>query len=292
MAICSMTGFGRGEASRDGIKVEAELSSVNRRQFDVRINLPRNMLSLESRVHGLVHASVTRGAVTGVVKIGAGGGGTDVSLDLTLAESYVAALRSAAAQLGLPDDLRASSLTCLPGLVRECSPADSAEKVWPLLKKALDEALGALVGMRQREGAALATDLARRFEQLERVLQRIRDLAPQVPNRHRRVLLRRLKDAGLSLGPEDPGVVREVALFADRCDVAEELVRLGSHFQQAARLMSARDAAGRPLDFLCQEMFREINTIGSKANDGPVTRQVIRFKTGLERIREQVQNIE
>ena len=148
--------------------------------------------------------------------------------------------------------------------------------------------------MRLREGAAIRADLRQRLSALRTLADEIAGLAPQVPRRYREVLRTRIaelmSDQGVAL--EADALVREVALFADRCDISEELTRLASHFDQAAALLDGDAPCGRPLDFLCQEFFREINTIGSKANDGAITRRVIAFKTGLEAVREQVQNIE
>ena len=146
--------------------------------------------------------------------------------------------------------------------------------------------------MRDREGASLRRDLVRRFERLRRRHAQITKLAPDIPRRYRHCLHKRLQEAGVDLHLDDAHVLREIAVFADRCDVTEELVRLESHFDQIAGLMDHAEPCGRSFDFLCQEVLREINTIGSKANDGRLARHVIEFKSELERIREQIQNIE
>jgi uncharacterized protein (TIGR00255 family) len=278
-----MTGFGRGEASADGVKIVVELSTVNRKQFDCNFSMPRELGSLESKLHALIHAQVTRGYVKGLLSVAAAGadatgGGV---IDVRQVEAQIVALRAAAAKLGLPDVLRPKVL-----------PDDPME-VWPLIEQATQDALKSLAEMRRREGAALEKDLRVRFAALEKVSKEIGRLAPAVPKAYKAVLEKRLAEL---MGPEgavDPAAVaREVAVFADRCDVSEEQTRLASHFVQVGKAVESGDACGRTLDFLCQELFREINTTGSKANDAEISRLVIQFKAGLEAAREQVQNVE
>ena len=294
MAISSMTGYGRGEAASGGIMVVVELSSVNRKQFDMRVNLPRTLMALESQASKVVHTYVSRGCVSGGVRVSVEGkarsGGIQVDMDA--ATAYVKALRGAGKQLGLADDLTIGSLARVPDVVRFEDVSENSEKIWPVLKRALQAALEQLVAMRSREGRALAKDLTKRFTKLERRVGQIQRLAPSVPRRHRKALLERIEKANLSVGLSDEQLAKEVALFADRCDITEEIVRLGSHFGQVAKLMQSGEPSGRAFDFLCQEFLREINTIGSKANDSRLSQHVIAFKTELECVREQIQNIE
>ena len=294
MAISSMTGYGRGEATSGGVTVTVELSSVNRKQFDMRVNLPRSLMALESQVSKVVHASVSRGCVTGSVCISVesstrSGG---IQVDMAAASAYVKALRGAGKQLGLVDDLSIGSLARLPDVVQFENAGENSEKVWPVLKRALRSALVQLVEMRAQEGKSLEKDLAKRFAKLERRVGQIQRLAPSVPRRYRKALLARIEKANLSVGLSDEQLAKEVAMFADRCDVTEEIVRLGSHFEQVQKLMQSESPSGRAFDFLCQEFLREINTIGSKANDSRLSQHVIAFKTELECIREQIQNVE
>lgn len=293
MALTSMTGFGRGEAQRAGLRVVVELGSVNRRQFDARVNLPRGLSVLEPQIIKDIGTRVSRGSVTCSVWLSRVEGDEALEVDRNAAGLYVEALREVARELEIEDDLAASDLLALPGIVQPRQPGtDETPDVWPVVRKALRKALHELVGMRSREGRALEQDLRKRFASLETRVVRIEKRAPVVVRRHRRLLRQRLSEAGVSWGSSDPQLMREVALFAERSDVAEEIVRLKSHFEQGRRLMEGRRRAGRSLDFLCQEMFREINTIGSKANDARIAAQVIAFKAGLDRIREQVQNVE
>jgi uncharacterized protein (TIGR00255 family) len=295
MAIVSMTGFGRGEASADGVKIVVELSTVNRKQFDCSFSMPRELGSLESKLHALVHAQVTRGYVKGLVSVTSAGaeGAGRAALDLAQIESQIGALRAAAAKLGLADDLTASALLRLPDVLRPKTLPDDPMEAWPLIERAAQAALQSLAEMRRREGAALEKDLRKRFAALEKLGKKIERLAPAVPKAYQTALGRRLAELLGSGGLIDPALVaREVAVFADRCDVSEELTRLASHFEQVEKVLGSGDACGRTLDFLCQELFREINTTGSKANDAEISRWVIEFKAGLEAAREQVQNVE
>jgi uncharacterized protein (TIGR00255 family) len=293
MPLKSMTGFGEGMASADGIRVTVEISSVNRKQLDVNISLPRNLIALDALIQSRVRQAFTRGRITGVVRVDVAEGcnGT-VRIDNRLARQYVAAIRGLAGKLKLTDDLGAETIVRLPGVVTVEQEGLDAEHLSGVVDSAMDKALRGLAKLRQAEGRVLAADLRERMTQLEELRRNIRQLSGNVVKHHREKLLARLKDAGLDDLASDERVVKEVALFADRCDISEELTRIGSHLAQARRLLRSVAPTGRTLDFLCQELFREINTIGAKANGVDITRQVVAFKTELERIREQVQNIE
>jgi len=290
-----MTGFGRGEADGGGVKVVVELSTVNRKQFDCTFSMPRELGCLESKLHALVHARVTRGYVKGSVSVAAAAAeSADKGLvNLTVVAAQVAALREAAGRLGLADDLAASDLLRLPDVFRQRVLPEDALEAWPLVERATREALQSLVEMRAREGVALERDLRKRFTALERVGKRIARLAPTVPKAYQATLERRLTELlGSGKAADEALLAREVAAFADRCDVSEELTRLASHFAQVSKVLDGGGACGRTLDFLCQELFREINTTGSKANDAEISKLVVAFKAGLEAAREQVQNVE
>ena len=295
MAIKSMTGFGRGEACNEHIMISVELSAVNRKQFDCSCSLPRELTSLEVKLQAMIRAKVTRGYVKAVVSITAAPTAVvqaDV-FDMTTLKKQVGALREAAKMLELTDDLTASSLLRLPDLFRGNTTVLEPETLWPLVAEASSFALDKLVVMREREGAALETDLRQRFARMMEEKDAIAALAPQVPVTYQAVLEKRLGDLlGHTEGVDPLLLAREVAVFADRCDVSEELTRLASHFKQVNVILKAGGACGRTLDFICQELFREINTTGSKANDAEISRRVISFKAALEAAREQVQNIE
>ncbi len=294
MALKSMTGFGRGTGSASGIAVEAEVSSVNRRQLDVRIALPRNLGVLESRVLELVRSTISRGHVTGSVKVAMSGKARSrcVEVDMDMARTYVRQLRRAARKLKLEDDLGVAVVARLPEVVQFDSVSLDTDKAWRLIQRALKAALADLVAMRKAEGASLEKDLRRRLGHLAVVHHHIEEAAPRVAKRYRRNLRARLESAELPLATDDPSIVKEIALFAERSDISEELVRLVSHMDQVEKHLASTKPVGRSLDFLCQEMFREINTIGSKASDAGIATHVVEFKASLESVREQVQNIE
>ena len=290
MSAISMTGFGRGESHGPEIRVVVELSTVNRKAFDCRITLPRDLAVLEARVQTLVHATIQRGHVSGAVSVTTTAVDGGLRVDVKRARARIKTLRQAARELGLPDDLTASRLAEWQDVVQVAGPSPDA--VWPLVERAVQGALATLDAMRRREGRALARDLTARFRDLRRLATAISRRAPQVAEAYRTALTARIAAVREGLKLDEATLARELALFADRCAISEELTRLESHFEQAAHLLAGPEACGRTLDFLCQEFFREINTIGSKANDAAIARQVVDFKAGLEAVREQVQNIE
>ena len=294
MSLRSMTGYGRGEASAKGLRVEVELNSVNRKQLEVRISLPRAWQSLESRIVELAQESISRGQVSGsiVVHVSEALRAKSLKVNRALAAVYTAELRKTAKALKLKDDLSASLLLTLPEVVSYSGVDQDVDFVWPVMEKGVKAAIAQLLAMRLKEGAELVHDLEGRLNKLSEHLDVIRQEAPQVTERYRDALRKRLAQAGVTLDATDPVGMKDLALFADRADITEEITRLESHFKQAHALFKSREPVGRTLDFLAQEMFRDINTIGSKANEVRITRQVIEFKTELERIREQVQNIE
>ncbi len=289
-----MTGYGRGSAAAGGVKVDVELSSVNRKQMDIAISLPRSLNVLQPRIEEEISRALSRGRVTGevLVRLSSQARQRSVCVDQELARTYVHEIKAAAKRLGLKDDLDASLLISLPDVVRYEQPDDAAERVWKLLSRALKQALGGLLKMRLKEGVALQRDIGKRFDHMIQRLDRVRREAPGVTTRYRDKLLARLQAAGFTMESADERLLRELALFADRSDITEEITRLDSHIQQARGLVQSKDPVGRSLDFLAQEMFREVNTMGSKANDGAILKEVVALKAELERIREQVQNIE
>lgn len=295
MSLMSMTGRGTGTAAGRCARVEVELSSVNRKQLDVDVGLPRFLASFESRIQEKIQRVVSRGRVTGEIRVtwAEAAQASAARVDMGLARANVSAVRAAAKKLGVPDDLKASLLLSLPGVLTFEHGKKDLAALWPVVEKALDAALAKLQAMRRREGAALGRDLRARLETLGTLAGEIGARAPAVAETYRVNLLKRIGAAlpGSDLAA-DERVLKEIALFADKTDITEERVRLDSHRAQADGLMKTGGVIGRTLDFLVQEMGREINTIGSKANDGEITRRVIAGKAELERFREQVQNIE
>lgn len=294
MTVRSMTGFGRGHAQAGGLRVDVEVSSVNRKQLDVLVTMPRPLQSLEPVVVEAVSASLSRGRIQVVVTVKAlaARGVSPVQINTALARSCVAELRKLARQLDLAPEISIGELVRLPGIIDVREAGHDPESVQPVLVKALAKAIAALDAMRQREGRAMLADLNGRLAGLEGAVGVIAKRAPELAARFREALRARILAAATGLEIAEERIEKEVILYADRSDIAEELTRLRSHFGQARDLLKRREPAGRALDFLAQEIFREINTIGSKAGDPVVSSQVVTFKAELERFREQVQNIE
>jgi uncharacterized protein (TIGR00255 family) len=294
MSVRSMTGFGQGTAAQGGLRVDVQISSVNRKQLDVVLNLSKSLAALESRMHEAVGRVLSRGRISVDVHVreSAAQRRESVRVDDVLAAAYMKALRASARKFKLADDLTAQSLLTLPGVLRLESPEDDVETIWPLLQRALLQALKAIDRMRAREGRALAGDLAGRLNLKQNLLAEIRSQAPASVARYREALRQRVQALRLEVEISPDRLEREVVMFAERADITEEITRLGSHLEQALGLLRSRDPAGKALDFVAQEMGREINTIGSKANDAAIARCVVLFKTELDRFREQVQNIE
>lgn len=294
-AMKSMTGFGRGEARAGEINCAVELSSVNRKQLDLDIRLPREWATLEPEVRRILQSAVTRGRLNVVVSVEtiSGGDGTTLQVNEELARRYVEELERLARALGRALPLNAESLLRAPGVFSLAEgTALPPETVWPAMEAALREALTAWNDARAREGLHLSQDLRSRLQTVRGLLAQIRDLAPQVPVLHRDALRKRLEEAGLPLPLDDERLLREIALFADRCDISEEIARLAGHLDEFLRLLDGGAPSGRAMDFLTQEMHRELNTMGAKANHAGIAHLVVAGKTEVERIREQVQNVE
>lgn len=289
----SMTGFGRGDAAGDGVTWCVEVSSVNRKQLEVAAGLPRELNDLETAVRNEVAAHCSRGRVNVHVRCDSiQGGGPKVKLDVALADQYARALESLSSALGMPKTTTLTEIARWPGVLEVERSAPVAEQAWPLIEKALKEALKQLVTMRATEGSNLKRDIEARLQRIASLLEDIRAKGSEVPALYRKALLQRLQDAGLPVDLSDERLVKEIALFADRCDISEELTRARSHLDQFARYIGAKEPMGRNMDFLTQELFREFNTMGSKANNAELAHLVVAAKSEIEKIREQVQNVE
>lgn len=294
MSLLSMTGHGHGRAAAGGLRIDVEIGSVNRKQLDITLAMPKHLSVLESRMVERIGQAITRGRVTAEVLLRRSERSrvAGVRVDEHLARAYVKALRATARALDLSDDFSGDLLLTLPDVIQYEQPEEDVERVWPTLERALERALIGLRRLRAREGAALEADLRARGRFLSETLEVIAGRSPQVAEHHRKALAQRLKQTGLDFNGSEERLARECALFADRCDITEEATRLRSHFKQFDRLLRSREPAGRTLDFLIQEMMREINTIGAKGNDAVISERVVRFKAELERMREQAQNVE
>jgi uncharacterized protein (TIGR00255 family) len=292
----SMTGYGWGEHSQDGCKVTVELSSVNRKQSEISVILPRDLEVLEAQVRDEINRRIARGRLSARVSlhISAGQDTARSHINRDLARAYARELSGLAKELNLSNsEVSLDILMRAPGVVQTNEGLADAEGFWPGVQKALQQALEMMVKMREREGEHLRKDLCQRIDVMRKSIARVQKQAPRVQKHYRELLLERIKNAGLEdVAPDEERLLKEVVYFADRSDISEELTRMQSHFQQFNDGLKSKDPVGRMLDFLAQEMNREINTIGSKANDSLISREVVILKTELEKFREQAQNVE
>lgn len=290
-----MTGYGWGDAVQNGFKVTVELSSVNRKQSEISINLPRELEVLEAQIRDEVNRRIARGRVTARVTVHAGEktDSGNVRINAALAQAYVRKLRDLARELKISGDVTLDHLLRAPGVLEADEDIPDAEDFWPSVEKALKQALEMMVAMREKEGAHLRKDLVKRIDAMRTSARRVQKRSPQVQVKYREQLMERIQSAGIEAAKiEEERVLKEVIFFADRSDISEEITRLQSHFKQFDDCVNSREPVGRTLDFLAQEMNREINTIGSKANDAMISREVVVLKTELEKFREQAQNVE
>lgn len=293
-----MTGFGSATVRRDGVSVSVEIKAVNNRYLKISLRSSDGYAALEPGIENLIRETLRRGTINVHVRIVRSGDVSDYEINEQVLSHYVVQLRELNARLGLETPVEPSQLLNLPGVVRETIDADDkAGTVWPVLEAAVTQAIGELQTMRQKEGLSMAADLRENRRQLTEWIARIEQFVPNVAEQYRAKLQERIgrvmAEQNLTLDPAD--LVRETALFADRSDISEEIVRFRSHLKQFGGVIEEtrpKDGCGRRLDFLTQEMFREVNTIGSKANDSDITKVVVELKAVIERIREMVQNIE
>lgn len=292
----SMTGFGHGEMMVDGKKVTCDVKSVNNRYLDIQVRMPRSISSLEAVVREQARTYVSRGKLDFSIFIEDGGEESRrVFCDFALAEAYKVALEELGAVLERPYIVQVKDLLEFPGVL-QAEDADSDESDWlAVLSESVEMALQALSEMRSQEGDRLVSDILDRCTRLEILRTRIAERAPLVVDAYREKLRDRITellgvDADKLVEPQR--MAAEVLLFADKAAIDEELVRLVSHFKALRKTVMKDEAVGKKLDFLVQEINREINTIGSKANDLDITNDVMEMKSEVEKIREQIQNLE
>ena len=287
-----MTGYGRGTAVLGGLTLTVQVSSVNRKTLDLAIKLPDEWESLEAMVGEQVRKVAQRGRISVVVELtGAKGAGQTVwdEAEVGLALDRLADLADSRGVGFTPTPELLWSIANSQRITAQLPDLEAAE---PAVKTALGEALRSFVAMRAKEGEALLIDFLTRLATLRTHVEAVTVRAPLVPAAYRGQLLQRLRQAELELDLNDERVLKEIALFADRCDVTEELTRLKSHFEQFTALLQTDGEIGRKSEFILQEIGREVNTIGSKANDLAISRAVIELKNELERVREQMANVE
>ena len=286
----SMTGFGRGVATWETYTITVELATVNRKQFDASIWLPREWMCFEVKVLNLLKASIARGAVKCSINVKATAT-NDATSELTARYQHVCTV---AEKLNIPCAATFSDLVALAvANIEDAALPEPTDAHWAALEQAVTAAVTQLQAMREHEGLRIAKDIRTRLAKLHTMYAEIATIAPTLPALYREQLAKRIADllpSGIVL--DEGHLEREVALFADRADISEELTRLEAHFAHAETLLNGDAPCGRPLDFLCQEFFREINTTGSKCASNAISTLTIEFKTLLETVREQVQNLE
>lgn len=288
-----MTGFGAAEVLEDGLSVRVEIRSVNHRFLQLRHRIPPELGELEPQLETLLKKRLARGAVTTSLNVTRATTSQNVAFDAELAKRYRTLLGKAAKGLEIEDDLSLSRLVLLPGVIGTKADEKGREREQRASMRASEAAIAHLLETRAIEGKTLERDLRKNAAAIAKLVARIEKRMPQLVKAHQEALARRVSDL---LG--DPGklapadLAREIALIADRHDVSEEITRLKSHLEQLDALLEKGGACGRQLDFLVQELLREANTIGSKCNDAPVAHAVVELKTHIERVREQVQNVE
>lgn len=289
-----MTGFGTATAEVSGGRLSVEIRSVNHRFSEVQIRMPRDLASLEDRARAVVQERVRRGRVEVVITRDEGARRPrTVRADAELAAAYAKALRELAGIIGASGEVTVDQVASMPDVLRIEDERPDLDVLWPALQAAVRAASEQLVAMRASEGARLANDLLARVADIEQMTMVVGRRSPEVVRAHADRLRARLSELMGEMPVDEARIAAELALFADRCDISEELTRLRSHLAQFRQSIADEDGViGRKLDFLLQEMGRETNTIGSKANDLDVTRTIIAMKSALESLREQVQNVE
>jgi uncharacterized protein (TIGR00255 family) len=288
----SMTGYGRATAALGRFTLTVQVSSVNRKTLDLTIALPDEWESLEPAIGAVVRTFASRGKVHVDLEVTGDRNATAATWDEEAAREALQRLAAFAEREGVEFKPTADLLWQIANSQRRANELPGAEAAQTVVTETLTSALREFAAMRAREGEALLVDFFRRAEHLYRQVEVIAARAPQVPAHYREQLLKRLREAGLELDLNDERVLREIAIFADRCDVAEEITRLRSHLEQFSALLRSEGEIGRKSEFILQEVGREVNTIGSKANDLTIARAVLDLKNELERIREQVANVE
>jgi uncharacterized protein (TIGR00255 family) len=290
-----MTGFGEAHHQQDGLAIAVEIRTINSRYFKINVRASEPYSTFEAEIEDLVRQQVKRGTVQINLRVDKSKSPEHFRLNVAALTSYREQLEKLYARWGITEPVSLERLLVLPGVVDETQVApEEIREDWPLIARTLEEALARLGAMRSQEGRAMADDLAANCAVIARELEAVAQRAPLVVEQYRDRLAERLEkvlaEYQVALDPAD--LIKELSLFAERSDISEEIVRLRSHLEQFSATLTTPESSGRKLEFLTQEMYRETNTIGSKANDLEIARHVIEMKAAIERIREMIQNIE
>jgi len=291
--VRSMTGFGRGQDTVNGLAIVVEIKSVNHRYFEYSSRLPRSYGFLDDKLKGLLQQRISRGKVDVYVQVQhMETAGSEVVVDHGLAAGYLKALAELAERHGLHGEINAANLSRYPDVLTVRQAEVDEEAVWDAVKQVTEQALGRFVAMREQEGARMCADVLSRAETIRAAVQAVEERSPQTVREHMEKVEARMRELLAGVPVDEARLLNEAAVYADKVAVAEETVRLRSHLDQLGQLLSGNEPVGRKLDFLVQEMNRETNTIGSKCSDLELTRIVVDIKAEIEKIREQIQNIE
>lgn len=292
--LTSMTGFGRGEVQKEGKYFNVELKSVNHRYMDMNIKLPKIFTYLEDNIRKVIKRYIKRGRIEVFINYkNLEGRDIQVTTDISLVQQYIKALDEIHDTFKIEKNVDVTTIAGFPDIFKLERREEDGEEIWALLETAIITALEDLLEMRQREGKQLKQDLVKRLEVLMGLMKNIEERSPDIVLEYRERLKKRIKEImDEKLDLDEGRLAIEVALFADKSNITEEIIRFNSHIKQFKSSMEEEGAVGRKLDFIIQEMNREVNTIGSKANDLIISNIVVEIKSELEKIREQVQNIE
>ena len=291
--IKSMTGFGRAVAETDGYVITVEIKSVNHRYFEFSSRIPRQYGFLDDKLKSYINSRVSRGKVECYVSIDAlNTEAAQVVVNNTLASAYVSALKELSKSYDLKEDFGASTVARFQDVLVVKKADEDEEKIWSYVKSVTDTALDKFIAMRTVEGAKMKNDISSRADYILSCVEYIEKRSPETVKEYNDKLVERVHDLIGDVSLDEGRVIQEVAIYADKVAVAEETVRLRSHLDQLKAFINADEPVGRKMDFLVQEINRETNTIGSKANDVDIARKVLDIKAEVEKIREQIQNIE
>ena len=288
----SMTGYGRAQASTEGVAVVVEIQAVNKRQAEVLVNLPDSLSAWESEIRSIVDRAISRGRITVNFNLEFSLPEVDPVLNRQLAKSYLSAFKALQSELHLNGEITIDTLLRSPGVIEQPATKQLSAKTRTPILAALQAALDQLLAMRAKEGSNLKRDLTKRIKAMRTCLQKVKKLRPRASERYRTNLHARIRKSGIEIPLDDDRLAKEVAFFSERSDFSEEVTRLDSHLGQLMDTLEKDEPIGRTLEFLCQEIGRELNTLSAKANDAEISQLVVQTKSELEKVREQIQNVE
>jgi uncharacterized protein (TIGR00255 family) len=288
----SMTGYGRAQASTEEVAVVVEIQAVNKRQAEVILNLPDSLSPWEPEIRSIVDRTIGRGRITVNFNLEFTSPQVEPVLNRPLAKSYLAAFKALQSELRVNGEITMDTLLRSPGVIEQPATKQLSPKTRTPLLTALQAALDQLLAMRAKEGANLKRDLTRRIKSIRNCLHKVKRLRPRASERYRTNLHARIRKSGIDIPLDDDRLAKEVAFFSERSDFSEEITRLDSHLGQLVDTLEKKEPIGRTLEFLCQEIGRELNTLSAKANDAEISQLVVEAKSELEKVREQIQNVE